>query len=218
MAVNSFNAQNPPLTTKGDLFTFSTIPTRLGVGSNDQVLIADSSTATGLKWGSASATDNFQLLNAGGTALTGATTITVSGISNKNKLFIRIEGASSVNASAAIRMQFNGDSTSKYGKINLANNQGTIDAEGGNVDSDTKIELGKMGNSAANTVRVFATLEGANAAGLKILKYNSFADGTGTQNSAAGTGVYSGTSTISSVSLISSSGNFDAGTIYIYGA
>lgn len=54
MAVNSFNAQNPPVNTKGDLFTFSTIPTKLGVGTNGQVLQADSTAATGLKWATAS--------------------------------------------------------------------------------------------------------------------------------------------------------------------
>jgi len=42
------------LTTKADLATYSTERIRLGVGDNDQVLTADSSEATGLKWASAS--------------------------------------------------------------------------------------------------------------------------------------------------------------------
>lgn len=37
-------------TTKGDLTSFSTVPARLGVGSNGQVLTADSAETTGLKW------------------------------------------------------------------------------------------------------------------------------------------------------------------------
>jgi hypothetical protein len=42
-----------PLTTKGDLYTFSTVDARLGVGANGTVLTADSAETTGLKVGCA---------------------------------------------------------------------------------------------------------------------------------------------------------------------
>lgn len=42
-----------PLTTKGDVYTFSTVNTRLPVGADGTVLSADSTQTTGLKWVSA---------------------------------------------------------------------------------------------------------------------------------------------------------------------
>lgn len=45
-----------PLTTKGDLHTFSTIDAKLPVGINGQVLSSDSTTTTGLKWVTAGGT------------------------------------------------------------------------------------------------------------------------------------------------------------------
>ena len=42
-----------PLTTKGDLFTFTTVDARIGVGSNFAFLQADSAESTGLLWNNA---------------------------------------------------------------------------------------------------------------------------------------------------------------------
>ena len=41
------------MTTKGDLYTYSTTDDRLAVGTNGQVLTADSTAATGIKWATA---------------------------------------------------------------------------------------------------------------------------------------------------------------------
>jgi len=47
---NKLDVPAVPLTTKGDLVSFSTLVARLGVGSNNQVLTADSAQALGVKW------------------------------------------------------------------------------------------------------------------------------------------------------------------------
>ena len=48
-----------PLTTKGDLYTFSTSDTRLGVGANGTVLTAASGEATGLEWAAPASGSTF---------------------------------------------------------------------------------------------------------------------------------------------------------------
>ena len=48
-----------PLTTKGDVYTYSTTDARLGVGTDGQVLTADSAEVTGLKWSTPAGTGDM---------------------------------------------------------------------------------------------------------------------------------------------------------------
>jgi hypothetical protein len=52
-----------PLTTKGDLFTYSTTNARLAVGNNGESLVADSSTSTGLRYQSNFAAGKNKIIN-----------------------------------------------------------------------------------------------------------------------------------------------------------
>jgi len=52
-----------PLTAKGDLYTYSTVPARLAVGSNGDTLVADSAATTGLRWQSNFAAGKNKIIN-----------------------------------------------------------------------------------------------------------------------------------------------------------
>jgi hypothetical protein len=200
------------LTAKGDLISATAASTvaRLAVGSDGMTIVADSTASTGLKWATpSSSSPSYTLLNAGGTALTGATSITVSGISAKS-LLIFVEDGGSVNAQTEIRVKLNNEDNCQivYWYLNQATSQSPGSGGG--------LYLAQTGTNALNEIQAHLRVDAADTSGRKPVSWVGYGAGTGGL-SYLGQGFYKG-SAVTSVVLFSTSGNFDEGTIYVYGA
>ena len=209
-------ADQTPLTTKGDLFGFDTADARIPVGTNGHILTADSTQSLGLKWAApAAAGASWSILNSGGTALTGAATVTVSGISGKDKILVLFDQASSASGASTIAVRFNTDTASNYYRYGATVANSGIGIRAGAAAS---FEIGLMSANAASRVCGYLLMSGANASGVKqiTLAGSGTTDGSSDMQAYMLGGYYDSSSTISSVSAFSSTGNFDAGTMYIY--
>jgi len=166
---------------------------------------------------------NFSLLNAGGTALTGAATVTVSSISGQDDLLILVRGASSVNASSTIGIRLNTDTGNNYfgAAVGVTGETGmNANSVAGGATGTDSLFAAVMSNNAGSVVTLTTRIFGCNSAGLKVATNVAGANAVGgsTSSFSAGMTHWNGVATVNSVSVFSSSGNFDAGTIYVYGS
>jgi len=91
-----------PLTTKGDLFTYTTADARLGVGTNGQILSANSAQATGLEWvtpnpGDITAVNVTSPITGGGTS--GDVTIAIQDALTTQKGAVQLSDSTSTTSS-----------------------------------------------------------------------------------------------------------------------
>jgi len=185
--------------------------------------VADSSTATGLAYAAPVAGGaNWTLLNSGGTTLTGAQTITVSGISGKDKIKILVQAASSASVSSFIGIQLNADTASNYysyGAFIRQDSTYTITAMGQEQGVVPAITIGAMSANATSAVTGSVELSGCNSSGVKVFSAAGAGDsigGNAGQHTFVSGGYYNSASTISSISVKSGTGNFDSGTVFVY--
>jgi hypothetical protein len=219
------NSMATAIDAKGDLVagTGADAFSRLAVGTNNYVLTADSAQATGLKWAAASTgATGWSLLNAGGTALTAAATITVSSISAK-RLLILVSGASSTGTGWQLQVRVNTIATADYttfGQMNtyLATYSAANFDTTQQYTSASQIRLADGGTSAANTCSAYLYIDLADQTGWKNFQGAGAANGAtnGVQLNVAG--IIEMSAAITSISIRTDVGTFDAGTVYVLGA
>jgi hypothetical protein len=205
------------VTTKGDILvaTGSGTIVRQGVGTDGQVLVADSAQADGVNWATPSA-GGMTLLST--TTLSGSST-TISSISQSYKnLQIIVRSVNINNSNDNFKMSFNGGSNQFYGRgaINTQNTQANP------LFSNTDFRLDFQNATKANEPNnswAMNLYEYTNTTAYKVLDgsgYFEFNDGA--VGSTAGTfgGAIKTNSAITSITFFTGS-TFAAGTVLLYG-
>jgi len=167
---------------------------------------------------------NWSLLNSGGTALAGSSTVTVSGISGKDKIMILFDSAEQGAVSQYLQIRINGDTGGNYtsfgGTITNRPTYNTSIIEQLTSVSADVINMCQYPRLVTDGLASgFCLISGANSSGLKMFNFSAASNngGADTQTSYTGGGYWSNTATVTSVSIkLSSAVNFGSGTVYVY--
>ena len=201
------------VTTKGDVQGFSTLAARVPVGTDAQVLTADSTQALGIKWATAAAGGAGAVTFLASTTVTGAAvaTIAFSSIAGSYKsLLLHVQAHSSVaSTNTGLKIQCNGDTAANYDQAGSG-----VGASGGNTSAGVGVVLALNGGAVPYATTVVVDI--INYAGTTFYKEmlgrsNYLVNSTGSA-AYVDSGQWHSTAAITSLLLLLGSGNFDIGS------
>jgi hypothetical protein len=205
------------LDAKGDLITATAAdtPARLAVGTNGQVLQADSTASTGLKWATASS-GGMTVIASGSLS---STSVLISSIpSTYTDLILEIANYTTTVTGWATDLRMNDDSSANRHYTTAA-----FAAAGTTAFNDTKILLTvdnyQVSSGSTGLIRVRIPSY-ANTTTWKIAECIAVVNGGGTPTNLVFTaqcGLYNQTAAISSLRILPNSGATIGGTYILYG-
>ena len=208
--------QNAIVTAKGDLIaaTAASTPARLAIGTNAQVLTADSTAATGMKWATpAAATSGLTLVTAQ-TIGSAVSSVTVSSVfsSTYDNYLVTISGGTA-SASGGLKLQL-GSTTSGYYTWLLYGSYSGATVNGFN-QSNTAF-AGDFGYASANGLTGVGTILAPNLAARTSWNM-AYASQDTTYYAGWQNGFVNNTTQYTAFTLTTGSGTLTGGTIRVYG-
>ncbi len=214
--------QNAIVDAKGDLIsaTAADTPARLASSAvNGDVLTVDTSTATGLKW-SAPVSGGMTLIST--TDMSGSSSFTLSSIpSTYEDILIIIRNAVTTTIERNTLLRFNADSTAnRHFNFNTTTWIDGTSVTPNDTSIDSKIFTKNSGAGTDYNLGIYRIYDYANATTWKFIQgwlfQTNYNDKTQMRSQVI-QGGYNQISAISSLQIFSASGNYNSGTIELWG-
>jgi hypothetical protein len=211
------------LRSKGDIVSYDgTANIAINVGTDGQVLQAQSSTASGITWGALPGGDTQQYIRISGDTNGGTpTSVTISSIPSTYKHLRLIISANLNSSSQEIFIRFNSDTASNYAWGETKGTNGTATWNGGSSDSVMYTGGGKLFASFEHSYIIMDLYHYANT---NFYKTAFFSSDESVTNSAGGggeinknVGIWKSTSAVSSITFLVTSDSFDSYSYALYG-